>query len=295
MPILKRILVATDLSAAGQRAVMRAGQLARQWEANLFLVHARPDWNLFSRWRSAAPDSYQDVAKSAEEPLRRMLATIRSEFGVHAQCQLRVGKASNVVATMVAEIQPHLLVIGARGEHESSGPGPCLGGTALKLLTRVESPLLIVRDASPAPYSSALVAIDVLDPLSRRTVLWGSGLVADGQCHLVHAFDVPYVERMRLQEIDESIIQARLRQAEEAANTTLREALGAAEGNAKLTCEAVPGEPVSAILAKIESTAPHLTGVGKSEPQASAQCGPLGGVGFRIAYHAATDVLVLSS
>jgi len=50
MPILKRILVATDLSAAGHRAVMRAGQLARQWETGLFLVHARPDWNLFARW-----------------------------------------------------------------------------------------------------------------------------------------------------------------------------------------------------------------------------------------------------
>ena len=46
MPILKRILVATDLSATGHRAVMRAGQLARQWETGLFLVHARPDWNL---------------------------------------------------------------------------------------------------------------------------------------------------------------------------------------------------------------------------------------------------------
>ena len=55
MPILKRILVATDLSTAGKHAVMRAGQLARQWEAGLFLVHARPDWNLFARSRPASP------------------------------------------------------------------------------------------------------------------------------------------------------------------------------------------------------------------------------------------------
>ena len=66
MPVLKRMLVATDLSAAGERAVMRAGQLARQWEANLFLTHVRPEWNLFSRWRLASQDSYQDVAHSPE-------------------------------------------------------------------------------------------------------------------------------------------------------------------------------------------------------------------------------------
>lgn len=296
MPVLKRILVATDLSAASQRAVMRAGQLARQWDANLFLVHARPDWNLFSRWRPAAQDSYQDVARSADEPLRKIVAAIRSEFGVNAQTHSRLGKASNVVATMVAELQPHLLVIGARGEHQGLGPNPCLGGTALKLLMRIEAPLLIVRGPSAAPYSSALVAIDVPGPLSRRAVLWGSGLVADGECHLVHAFDVPYLERMRLQGIDEAVIERRMRQAEEAANMTLRDALGAAEGRARLSSEAVPGEPVSALLAKIERLAPHVVVVGKSEPQApQAQCGPMGGVGFRIAYHATTDVLVLSS
>lgn len=296
MPVLKRILVATDLSAAGQRAVMRAGQLARQWEALLFLVHARPDWNLFSRWRPAAQDSYQDVIRSADEPLRKVAAAINSEFGVQAQCHARVGKASSVVAAMVAELQPHLLVIGARGEHEALGPNPCLGGTALKLLARVETPLLIVRGASTAPYSSALVAFDVPGPLSRRAVLWGSGLVADGECHLVHAFDVPYLERMRLQEIDEVIIERRMRQAEEAANVAVRDALGAAEGHAKLYPEVVQGEPVSALLNRIARVPPSLVVIGKSEPQApQGQCGALGGVGFRIAYHAPTDVLVLSS
>lgn len=296
MPVLKRILVATDLSPASQRAVMRAGQLARQWEANLFLVHARPDWNLFSRWRPATQDSYQDVARSADEPLRKIVAAIRSEFGLHAQCQSRVGKASNVVAAMVGELQPHLLVIGARGEHEACGPARCLGGTALKLLLRVETPLLIVRGAGSLPYSSALVGIDLPGTISRRAVLWGTGLIADGECHLVHAFDVPYLERMRLQEIDEVIIERRLRQAEEAANVMVREALGAAEGRAKLYPEVLPGEPVSVLLERIERLAPHLVVIGKSEPQApQGQCGPMGGVGFRIAYHTPTDVLVLTS
>jgi len=260
------------------------------------LVHARPDWNLFSRWRPAAQDSYQDVARSADEPLRKIVAAIKSEFGVHAQCQSRIGKASNVVAAMVAELQPHLLVIGARGEHEACGPARCLGGTALKLLLRVETPLLIVRGAGSLPYSSALVGIDLPGTISRRAVLWGTGLIADGECHLVHACDVPYLERMRLQEIDEVIIERRLRQAEEAANVMVREALGAAEGRAKLYPEVLPGEPVSVLLERIERLAPHLVVIGKSEPQApQGQCGPMGGVGFRIAYHTPTDVLVLTS
>ncbi len=296
MPVLKRILVATDLSVASQWAVMRAAQLARQWEAHLFLVHARPDWNLFSRWRPASQDSYEDVARSADEPLRRILAAIHSEFGVHAQCHSRLGKASNVVAALAAELQPHLLVIGARGEHAGRGPDPCLGGTALKLLTRIDIPLLIVRRSDTTRYSSTLVAIDVAGPLARRAVLWGSGLVAGGECHLVHAFDVPYVERMRLQEIDEAVLERRRKQAEEAATLAVRGVLGAAEGNARMHSAAIPGEPVSALLESIGRIGPQLVVVGKREPQpAHLQSGPMGGVGFRIAYHAPTDVLVLSS
>jgi hypothetical protein len=101
---------------------------------------------------------------------------------------------------------------------------------------------------------------------------------------------------MRLQGIDEALIEQRMRQAEEAANNMLRDASGAAEGNARLESEAIRGEPVSAILGRIGCLAPQLVVVGKREPQAAhIQSGPMGGVGFRIAYHAPTDVLVLSS
>jgi nucleotide-binding universal stress UspA family protein len=294
VPVLKRILVATDLSAAGRRAVMRAGQLAHQWEANLFLAHVRPDWNLFSRWRPASQDSYQDVAHSSETPLRQALAELESGFGVHARCESRLGKASDVIAALAAEVEPHLLVIGARGEHEATAPGPSLGGTAMKLLARVDVPILVVRRDSDTRYSSALVAVDVPGVLSRRAVLWGSGLVGDGDCHVVHAYDVPYIERMRLQEIDEAVIQRRMRQSEEAAIETVRVLLGAAEGHAKLHARAVRGEPVFAVLAEIGRTPIDLLVIGKSEPSGPhRQRGAMGGVGFRIAYHAPTDVLVL--
>lgn len=296
MPVLKRILVATDLSAAGRRAVMRAGQLARQWEANLFLTHVRPDWNLISRWRSASQDSYQDVAHSSEAPLRLALAELESRFGVHARCDSRLGKASHVISTLVSELEPHLLVIGARGEHEACAPGPCLGGTTMKLLARIDVPMLLVRRDPEARYASAVVAVGAPSTLSRRAVLWGSGLVADGDCRLVHAYGVPYVERMRLQEVDEAIIQRRMRQSEEAATAAVRDLAGAAEGHARLQTRVICGEPVYAVLAELEQNPADLLVIGKREPSTPlAQHGALGGVGFRIAYHTATDVLVLPS
>jgi nucleotide-binding universal stress UspA family protein len=295
MPILKRILVATDLSAGGHRAVMRAGQLARQWEAGLFLVHARPDWTLFARSRPASHDSYQDVAQGADKPLREVQADLEAHFGVHARCDSRLGKASNVIAAMAAEHEPHLVVIGARGEHESGETGPCLGGTALKLLTRVEQPLLLVRGATAAVYTTSLVAVDTAGGLSRRAVLWGSALVPEGDCHVVHAYDLPYVERMRLRGVSEAVIDGRMRLAHEEATTTAQGVLGAADGAVRVQSHAVRGEPVATVLAEITRHAPQLVVIGKRGPQAPpGQHGVMGGVGFRIAYHAPIDVLIIS-
>lgn len=56
------------------------------------------------------------------------------------------------------------------------------------------------------------------------------------------------------------------------------------------------GEPAFAVLAEIGRTPTDLLVIGKREPTVPhAQHGAMGGVGFRIAYHASTDVLVLSS
>jgi hypothetical protein len=117
-----------------------------------------------------------------------------------------------------------------------------------------------------------------------------------GYCGFVHAHDVPYVERMRLQGIDEAVIQRRMRQSEEAATVTVRDLLGAAEGHAKLHTHAMCGEPVCAVLSEVRRVPTDLMVIGKREPPGPhTQHGAMGGVGFRIAYHAPTDELVLSS
>jgi ribosome-associated translation inhibitor RaiA len=160
---------------------------------------------------------------------------------------------------------------------------------------RAEEPLLLVRRVAADPYTTSLVAVDTPSALSRRALLWGSGLVQGGDCHLVHAYGVPYVERMRLGGTPEAIIDDRMRQAQEVAATKNHELLGAAEGAARLHVHTVCGEPVATVLGEIARHSPQLVVVGNREPQAPrAAYSPMGGVGFRIAYHAPADVLVVS-
>ena len=296
MPILKRILVATDLSATAHRAVMRAGQLSSQWGADLCVVRARHDWHLFPRGRSTSPANHKDIAHSADNPLRAVLADLEAKFGIHAQCDSRLGRPSNVIAATVAEHDPHLVVIGVRGEHDSGEIGPCLGGTALELLARFEQPLLLVRGASATAYTTSLVALDAVNEVSQRIVLWGTALVQGGDCHVLHAYDLPYVERLRPGGAVRAVIegQRQMRQAYEEAITSVEEALSATEGAVRLHRHAVRGKPVEMILAEITLQAPQLVVIGNRDPQSPhVRQSMMDSVGFRIAYHAPVDVLIV--
>jgi nucleotide-binding universal stress UspA family protein len=296
MPLLKRIVVATDLSAAAHRAVMRAGQLARQWGADLCVVRARHDWSLFTRGRVTSPVSDQYIARGADNPMRSVLAHLDANFGIHATCDSRLGRASNVIAAIVAEHDPHLVVIGVRGEHDSGEIGPCLGGTAVDLLTRFEQPLLLVRGATASAYTTSLVALDAVSALSQRIVLWGTALVQGGDCHVLHAYDLPYIERLRPGGAVRAVIegQRQMRQAHEEALTSVEEALRATEGAVRLHRHAVRGKPDATILAEITVHAPQLVVIGKRDPQSHlARQSMMDGVGFRIAYHAPVDVLIV--
>jgi nucleotide-binding universal stress UspA family protein len=303
MPTVKRILAATDLSAPGERAVMRAAQLARQWEATLHIVHARPDWNLYARWRPASADAYQQIARRADHLLAELHAKITGEFNLKPRWDSRLGRASDVVTAMVAEHDPHLIVIGAVGEHAgthnnslvNSLAASNLGGTALKLARRFTQPLLLVRGEKPTVYTRSIVAVDSASPLARRALLWGSTLVRDGETHLVLAYDIPYLERMPSAATSATQNEALLKQAAEGARATLAELKGVAATGTLLESHAVRGEPVAVVLGEIINHGAQLIVMGNRSLQSTLVLpGGLGTVAFRIADQAPIDVLILS-
>src|SRR5581483_2110117 len=98
MSLVNRILVATDFSPAARLALTRAGQLASQYHAQVQLVHAAPDWSLFSRWTSARQEHHEAVTLHAKNAIREEVAWLLSRFGVQASGDVQLGKASHVIA-----------------------------------------------------------------------------------------------------------------------------------------------------------------------------------------------------
>jgi nucleotide-binding universal stress UspA family protein len=293
MPVVQRILAATDFSPAGRLAVTRASQLAAQYQAELRLVHAAPDWDLFSRWTRARREHHDAVIRHAQSAMRAEVGWVLSQFGVHAHSEIRSGKASRVIATAAAECEPSLIVMGARGEHQPRISPEALGGTTLKLLLHTRHPLLLVRGWDFKPYRISIAGVHDVCDVSRRVVLWGSSLVGLGDCHVLHAYESPYFERTRACEIDAPGMTEAASAAASAAQQIVREIVTAAAPAAHLHSHTVRGNPLGVLVTEIARHQPTLVVLGRQEPQAQAATEPFGTEGLRMAYHCPVDTLIV--
>jgi nucleotide-binding universal stress UspA family protein len=294
MRLLNRILVATDFSVAGQRAVTRAGQLANRNEADLHIVHATPDWNLFSRSTSARQQHYDEVTLHAQSAMRDEVSRVLGTFGVHARGEVQLGKASEVICRAIASYRPTLVVVGARGEHEPPIAPAALGGTSLKLFLRIDRPLLLVRSVDLRPYRTSLVTVQQVSELSRRGVLWGTALVPGGDCHIVHAYDAPYSERMRLCGTNSAAIEACVLSTEAAARGSLAQLLAASAPDSRVHLHLEHGNPLGILVTEVARYDPQIVVVGRRENERGQSPREFSGsTALRMAYHTPVDVLVI--
>jgi universal stress protein E len=291
MKLLNRILVATDFSPAGQRAVTRAGLLAQQHQADLRVLHATPDWNLFSRWTSARQEHYEAINQHAQRALREEVNRILTAYGVHARAEIQPGKASEVISGAVASYQPELVVLGARGEHEPRIAPAALGGTALKALMHADRPLLLVRESHTYPYRTSIAAVHEPSEVAKRLILWSCALVPRGDCHIIHAFDAPYCERLRLCGTDTAVIDACAQTTETVARQGFDKLLLSANQDARIHLHLVRGAPLGVLVTEIARHAPQLVVIGRHDNDAVRESG--GTLGLRMSYHTPVDVLVV--
>lgn len=295
MSLLRRILVATDFSAAGHAAVARAGQLAEQYQCQLMVCHATPDWTLFSERATAKQQHYAEITRNAEEMMRRELAWLAQEHRVTtARGEVNRDRATIAVTRAIESFQPDLLVIGAGGEHVLLNGEIVLGGTALKLIARVTVPLLLVRNASPAAYSSTLAAVGGDLSSARRLTRWASTLAGSGTCHVVRAYDAPYANRMRLCNYGETEIAQSAEEQRHLAQKDCEVLERTAEPGSHLTVHIVRGAPLPTVLGQVKLCGPELVVIGQHRHQADEHPGAWSsGLGTRIAYHSPTDVLMV--
>lgn len=185
----EKILLATDLSGRGDRALDRAAQLARQWDAKLLVLHAleptpedmiRPPYEEAPSWRRPP-----DPAAAIE---RRIRADLRDEV---ADLEIRVQEGNPAQAIMdVASSEGCDLVILGMARDEMFGR-VLLGSTVEHMVRKSPVSVLVVKTRPRGPYAHILVGTDFTEE-SRHGLKAAATLFPESAFTLMHAFDMPY-------------------------------------------------------------------------------------------------------
>ncbi len=178
---MKRLLVATDLSARSDRALDRALDLSRTLNAELTIVHVVDD---------DQPASMADAQKSAAEAaIRDHVARIAPDDSDRITTEVVFGKAYVEIIELTEKIGAEFIVVGMR---RNNGAGDLFRGTTVERIIRASTvPVLLVRDRADTPYANVMVGVD-FSVYSRRAVEFAVRLVPSGAFRLVHAYDVPF-------------------------------------------------------------------------------------------------------
>lgn len=181
-----RLLLATDLSARCDRALDRAAQLAKEWQAELIALNvldvpASPDQVL--TWAAGKGDD--DALHIARQQIARDL----SGLGIHAT--IRIARSGDAAATIrdIAFSTDSALVITGVECNELFGRCP-LGSTVERLARTLPQPLLVVRNRVHDAYRRIVVATDFSDS-SRQALLAAARLFPGHELILYHAHQSP--------------------------------------------------------------------------------------------------------
>lgn len=182
----KRILLATDLSGRGDRALDRATQLANAWGAELTVVHAlegegldSPEYRGLPSWRQP-PASVSLVERQIRADIRGPCPSLR--------IIVEEGPAIRVILEAATREEADLVVIGL-GRQRPLGIG--LGKTVDELFRRSPASVLVVKRRPNGPYRHLLVGTD-FTPEARHGLEVAGQLFPDAAMAVMHAYEMPY-------------------------------------------------------------------------------------------------------
>lgn len=183
----KKILLATDLSSRADRALDRAAQLARQWRAQLLIVHAieRRSDGLSDRADLPSWRRPPDRTSAIERQIRRDLREEVEQLAIH----IEEGPPGQVILDAAEREDCDLVVLGTARD-ELFGRN-LLGSTVEHLVRKSPVSVLVVKARPNGPYHHVLVGTDFSEE-SRYGLEVATTLLPVSHFTLMHAFEMPY-------------------------------------------------------------------------------------------------------
>lgn len=179
---MQQIVAATDFSSRSDRAVRRAGVLAKQFGAEVKLVHVVDD----DQPQTLVELEMREASRLLQEQVNR-LTQLRDN-----RCRAEVvrGDAFDGILRAAEKVSADLIVMGT---HRKQLLRDIFVGTTLERVIRMGPfPVLLVNKEADHPYSKVIAAVDFCEPSERALKIAKSvGLIDFVELTLLHAFVAP--------------------------------------------------------------------------------------------------------
>ncbi|MCP4781165.1 MAG: universal stress protein [Hyphomicrobium sp.] len=194
---MKKLLMATDLSARSDRALQRALALAHQLGESLEVIHIVSD--------TVPASTAEQYDASARTTIEQLLASLPTSADVKPEIAIVRGSGHDEILRHTQETGAELIVLGIT-RHTTF---ELFRGTTAERIIRIGNlPVLLVKDPVAHNYERVLVATDN-SPAARRALECAAAIAPDAEFHLIHTIHVPFKGLL------DSDTQAQIRQEQE--------------------------------------------------------------------------------
>jgi nucleotide-binding universal stress UspA family protein len=192
---LSKIVLATDLSARGDRALERAIAMAAEAKAQLIIVHAFEEFEEsgITYGKRPAP-SWRRPWNAVETAKHRIRQGLRADLGDavdQARLLIEDGDPAEVIERVANSERVGLVIVGIAREGLFASRPVVLGRTVEQLIRRLYVPILIVRNRARLPYQHIVVATDFSEA-SAYALRVALRFFRSETLYLLHASVAPY-------------------------------------------------------------------------------------------------------
>lgn len=191
----RKLLLATDLSARGDRALERALFIAQRHDAALIILHVfeELDESTQSYGTRAMPSWHRppDAATMLKQRIRQGLRSDLGDAVERAVIRIEEGNPAEVIERVAASEQVDVVVTGIAREGPFAIRPVVLGKTVEQLLRRLAVPILIVRNRARDTYQHIVVTTDFSEA-SAHALQMAVRFFPVQPLYLLHASEAPY-------------------------------------------------------------------------------------------------------
>ena len=284
---MKRLLLATDLSARADRALDRSIELARRHKAHLTVLH------VVDEDQPAA--LRQQIVDATVSELNTVLqsASIPRDCGVTV-C-VTIGRDYRTILETVEKDASDLIILG-RHRNESVVT-PLRGTTMERVLSGGNAPVLVVTERADGDYGNVMVGADLSD-FSHTAVKAAFAIAPGAVFHFVHAVQLPFEGFLSGNDIRRDINRKReealSRIIDEEMETLLRDRTRCGDMPGKLHQLLRDGEVISVLRSEAARIRPDLLVIGTHGRTGIARA-VLGSVAENLLSHPPCDTLAVKA